>query len=97
MLASLARTLAGRPFELLTVSQDESWEPVRALVAERAPGLPVALDPDRRVSGAYGTEKLPEAYVIGRRGRVLARFVNVQPWASPELTGWFEGVLTSGL
>jgi len=96
-LESLARTLAGRPFELVAVSQDESWDPVRELLAGRRPAYTVALDGSGRLARGYGTEKFPEAYVIGRRGRVLARFVNVQPWASAELLGWFERVLASGL
>ena len=96
-LEALNRQLSGRPVELVTVSQDEGWEPVRALFGARSPGLRVALDPGGSLANGYGTEKLPEAYVIGRRGRLLARFVNVQPWDSADILGWFERVLDLGL
>lgn len=96
-LRSLAGAMAGRPFELVAVSQDEEWDAVRELLGPRPPGYTVALDPGGALALSYGTEKLPEAYVVGRDGRVVARFVNVQPWGSADMLGWLEQVVASGL
>ncbi len=99
-MAALARQLGGRGFRMVAVSQDEDWQTLRGFF-QRAGGVPagltVALDPGGRLARLYGTEKLPETYVIGRRGSVLARFINAQPWEAPEMVAWFERALASGL
>ena len=100
-MADLARRMAeeGRPFRMVAVSQDEGWQALREFFGAAGPpaGITVALDPPGRLSRMYGTEKLPETYVIGRKGRVLARWVNVRPWSSPQMVEWFERALASGL
>lgn len=99
-MAALAGRLAGRGFRMVAVSQDNDWQTLQAFF-DRAGGVPagltIALDPGGRLASMYGTEKLPETYVIGRSGRVLARWVNAQPWRSPEMSAWFDRALSSGL
>jgi thiol-disulfide isomerase/thioredoxin len=97
-MAALAKRMAGRGFRMVAVSQDESWAELEAFFgpAGSPPGLTIALDPGGRLAHMYGTEKLPETYVIGRKGAVLARWVNAQPWSAPEMISWFERALASG-
>lgn len=98
-MRELADRLKGRPFRMVAVSQDEGWSALQGFFGPRGapPGVTVALDPGGRLARLYGTEKLPETYVVGRKGAVLARWVNAQPWASAELVTWFERALASGL
>jgi thiol-disulfide isomerase/thioredoxin len=99
-MAALSKRLAGRGFHMVAVSQDNDWQTLQSFFARSGgvpPGLTVALDPGGRLASMYGTEKLPETYVIGRTGRVLARWVNAQPWKAPEMFAWFDRALASGL
>jgi peroxiredoxin len=96
-MAELAERLKGRPFEMVAVSQDEDWDALSTFFKGRHPSMRVALDPTGGLAHRYGTEKLPETYVIGRSGQILSRFVNAQPWSDPRFIGWFESVLASGL
>ena len=40
----------------------------------------------------YGTEKLPETYVVDKNGQLRLRFVNKQPWTDPRIHRYLEGL-----
>jgi thiol-disulfide isomerase/thioredoxin len=42
-------------------------------------------DSSGRIPKMYGTIKIPETYVIDRRGILRRKFVSAQNWASPEI------------
>jgi len=48
-------------------------------------------DPGADISADYGTFKYPETYVISRDGKVLEKFINEQPWMSPEIVARVRG------
>jgi len=48
-------------------------------------------DPGADISADYGTFKYPETYVISRDGKVLEKFINEQPWMSPEIVARLRG------
>lgn len=88
----LARRLGPRGLRVVHVSLDEEWGPVRAVLRE-APYEHVLLDPEGALAHRFGTEKLPETYLMDRRGRVLLRMVATQPWEGPELRALVEDAL----
>jgi peroxiredoxin len=56
--------------------------------------MTVLHDPQGQSSQQYGTELLPETYIIDREGRVVARFVNAYDWSRPEVRQLIEFLLS---
>lgn len=91
-LEALAVKLKDRPFSLIALSGDDSWTPVDQLFANSQVTMKVFRDPNLKQKQhlQYGTEKLPETYVIDKQGRLRLRFINVQPWQDDELVSYLE-------
>lgn len=84
------------PFEILAVSADNSWADLEAFFQGQPTRLSVGLDERNHWSGVYGTEKLPETYVVDRDGQLRLRFINIQPWADERIHRYLEWLATSG-
>lgn len=96
-LEKLAGLMRHVPFEILAVSSDESWAEIEAFFGEQGTAMLVGLDPAKDLIAArYGTEKLPETYVVDRNGQLRLRFVNVQPWTDPRIHRYLEWLATQG-
>lgn len=83
-----------RPFTLLAVSVDESWEAVRRFFAGGTQ-LTVLLDPDKGTPPRYGTEKFPETFIIDREGNIRYYVVSSRDWAAPEVRACLELLMRS--
>jgi len=42
-------------------------------------------DPSLRVAEMYGTEKIPENYIVGRDFKLIKKFSSIERWDSPEM------------
>ncbi len=60
----------GGAAELVTVVFSDSAANVRAFFAEQGGQWPVVLDPENRISVAYGVPKVPETFIIDDNGVV---------------------------
>jgi len=84
-LAKAQRQLAPYGVKVLAVSLDEDHSnAVEALARAGKHDITLAFDDGGELAAEYGTEKLPETYVI-KDGRLYARFVSAQPWDSPPM------------
>lgn len=96
-LNRLAGRLAGRPFQIIGISEDgESgggWETIDRYRARFPIEFLVLLDPDGRVADAYGTEAIPESYLIDPEGRLVRKVRGVVEWDSPEIVALIESLL----
>ena len=94
----LVRTYDGRGLVMLAVSVDPEAEDAQAFMTEfmrgRQSGMTVLHDPSSEAAASYGTELLPETYLIDRSGRIVARFVNAYDWSRPEVTRLIEHLLS---
>lgn len=79
-------------FVLLAVSEDKGWQEVREFFRRGTP-LTVLMDESWRVAHAWGTEKLPETYVLDKRGNVRLYVVNKRDWGSPQAATCVESLL----
>ncbi|MEE2758260.1 MAG: TlpA disulfide reductase family protein [Myxococcota bacterium] len=94
-LEKLADKMKHVPFEILAVSSDESWADVQRFFAGKRTKMLVGLDPNKQsIATSYGTEKLPETYVVDRDGNLRLRFVNVQPWTDSRIHRYLEWLAT---
>lgn len=87
----LARDYTGRKdFALVMVAVQDSKGKVRELLG---PGADMVLfDPNWEVANRYGTDKLPETYLVVR-GEVVEKFVGQTDWDSPQLRAKLDGYL----
>ena len=95
-LEALARRMKGRPFELVAVSVDKTWDEIRTFFAGHGDGktaLTVLLDEKGETPHRYGTEKFPESFLLDRDGKVVHRFVNKRDWSSEAAIACVESLL----
>ncbi len=69
-------------FELLAISVDEGSTEVEEFRDRLELGFPILLDPAREVAGAFQTFRFPESFLIGRDGRIAARYIGPKDWDS---------------
>ncbi len=100
----LSRKYEGRDLVMVAISQDDSMEAIGAFLQKRdQEGKPIfprgevtmqiLLDTSGTVSRTYGTQKLPETYIINRKGQIVARFVNKDDWDREEVDRFIERLL----
>jgi peroxiredoxin len=93
----LVRQYQDQGLEMLAISLDPQREDIDTFMGEFLPGqrsaMTVLWDPSGESSRAYGTELIPETYIIDRQGKVVARFVNEYDWTRPEVKQLIEALL----
>jgi peroxiredoxin len=83
-LERLYRSLPGKDFLMLAVSEDEGGAgAVASFIRQNSLNFPVLLDPESEVARLYGTYKLPETYIVDRKGVVRYKAIGPQDWTNP--------------
>jgi peroxiredoxin len=83
-LDKLYRSLAGKDFMMLAVSEDEGGAgAVASFLQQNRLNLPVLLDNNGDVARLYGTYKLPETYIVDRQGVVRYKAIGPRDWTDP--------------
>ena len=95
-LERLAESLKLSEFKIFAVSSDESWDDINGFFKGTATHMHVGLDVDQTVAERYGTEKLPETYVVDTRGQLRLRFINAQPWSDDRIQRYLEWLAREG-
>jgi peroxiredoxin len=70
---------------IVAISQDQDAAAYRSFLTEYHVDLLTLRDPSMRIQHLYGTQKIPESYVIDRDGILRRKFVSAQDWTSPEI------------
>ncbi|HEV2855390.1 MAG TPA: TlpA disulfide reductase family protein [Thermoanaerobaculia bacterium] len=90
-LQRLSRDFSSRHgFKVLMVAVNDSNEKVRTFLGSGAEG--VLFDPRWEVANRYGTDKLPETYLVVN-GKVVRKFVGMTDWDDPSLRRELESRL----
>jgi thiol-disulfide isomerase/thioredoxin len=90
-LQRLSSDFAGHhDFKVLMVAVADSNEKVRSFMGQGADQ--VLFDPEKEVSKRYGTDKLPETYLVVN-GEVIRKFVGMTDWDDPGLRREIESKL----
>lgn len=94
----LAREYQDRGMEMVAVSLDPERANARRFLSRFLSGqrsaMTVLWDPESEVSTQYGTERIPETYIIDRQGEIVARFVNAYDWSRPEVKKLVESLMS---
>lgn len=80
-------------FQLVAISLDDSMEDVAKFRQTVPFAFPVFLDENQTTSLEFGTFRLPETYLIGKDGKIAAKFVGPQEWDSPEVIAQIKKML----
>lgn len=93
----LVRQYQERGLVMVAISFDPEAQASQDFMAQFLPGqrsaMEVLHDPQASVGQQYGTELIPETYIIDRRGQIIARFVNAYDWTRPEVKALIEELL----
>ncbi len=84
-MLSLARGQSQDEFIMLAVTQDDDHDALISFLREAgmtSNDVLILQDPGGELTRAYGTQLLPETYVIDRAGTVVARFMGPRDWSS---------------
>jgi thiol-disulfide isomerase/thioredoxin len=96
-MENLARKYQDRDLVMVAISQDTDPEQMRGFLNRFMPDgrytMQIPLDPEGKISRAYGTQLLPETYIIDRQGQIVARFVNKYDWERDEVDRFIERLL----
>ena len=96
-MQKLYTTLAGRDFEMLAVSSDQSKrEVIERFVTANQLTFPVLLDPDLQVADRYRVTGYPEKFVIDRNGTVVAHEIGPRHWDAPDSVAAFRKLIERG-
>lgn len=98
-MESLVRQYANQGMVMVAISHDPKIEDMHGFMQQFLPGERSAMtllwDPEVSTAPRYGTELIPETYIIDRDGRIIARFVNAYDWTRPEVKQLIESLLRS--
>ncbi|MBI1848292.1 MAG: TlpA family protein disulfide reductase [Candidatus Rokubacteria bacterium] len=73
---------AYRDLQIVAIDIQERPETVVSWTATHQVTLPVLLDPDGRVTKAYGVSATPTVFVLDRTGRLVGKALGTKPWTS---------------
>ncbi len=82
---------------VVAVSEDETREDMRAFM--RAMGLPkpgfeMLFDNAKSNMQAYGVEKIPETFLVGRDGKLIRKVLGIENWANEDAVSYFKMLTT---
>jgi thiol-disulfide isomerase/thioredoxin len=75
---------------VVAVSMDQDPNIYHRFLVQHHVDVLTIRDQDRRIFALYGTEQIPETYIIDRQGMLRRKFVSAQNWTSPEITGYLS-------
>lgn len=96
-MEKLVRQYRDRGLVMIAVSLDVEQQDIHKFMDEFLPNqqsqMTVLWDAGSQSSAAFGTELIPETYIIDRDGRMVARFVSEYDWTRPEVKQMIEALL----
>lgn len=98
-MEALVRQYQSQGLVMVAISHDPEQVDMNNFMQTFLPGerssMTVLWDPETLTAQRYGTELIPETYLIDREGRIVARFVNAYDWTRPEVKQLIESLLRS--
>lgn len=89
-MQQLQRRMVNKPFEMLALSVDDSWESVNRFMKENGFTVPVYADFDKRISTLYGTHMWPETYIVDKKGKIAYKVIGAKDWTSSEVLKFLD-------
>ena len=90
----LQERIAGRGGVIVGVSIDDDPDAYVKFLKDFSVPFPTGREPTRKLMHEYGTEMIPETYIIDRRGKLARKVIGPQQWDSPEMLAYFDALLS---
>ncbi len=87
-LLALQREMPG--IAVVAVSTDQDDGVYRRFLERHHVTLLTVRDEEGRVNALYGTQLIPETYIIDRQGVIRRKFISAQDWTGPEITDYLK-------
>jgi len=75
---------------IVAISSDEDESAYRQFLLANHVDFLTVRDASFRIPKEYGTVKIPETYVIDKKGVLRRKFVSAQNWTSPEIVDYLS-------
>lgn len=93
-LGRLQTRFEGQKFKVLAVSVDEDgWPAVDRFLKKYPVNLTILLDVRGDIAARYGTNRLPESFLIDQKGTVVKKYLGPRDWTDPKIVSEIEGYL----
>jgi len=93
-LIALQREIAPKGGMVLGISVDDDAQAYAQFVQANGIDFPTFRDPTKKIPESYGTSMYPDTYIIDRQGKIARKLVGAQDWTSPEMTAYFNTLLS---
>ena|GEM_PF-320680 len=78
---------------VFAVSEDEAREDMQAFMKAMGlpkPGFEIVWDEKKENMKAWGVEKVPETFLVGRDGKLIRKVLGIENWANDDAVGYFK-------
>lgn len=89
----LQQRIASRGATILGVSIDEDPEAYAKFLKDFGVPFPTGREPTRKLMHDYGTQMIPETYIIDRHGKLARKVIGPQQWDSADMLAYFDSLL----
>jgi peroxiredoxin len=95
-IQSLYKSFKGNTdFVVLAVSQDTDGSSVQPFVEHNRLQFTVLLDPRNKIGELYDVNGIPETFIIGRDGRIVAHHVGPYDWSNADIREALQELIKS--
>lgn len=84
-LVALQRRFKDKGVTVVGISWDEDSDAYHQFLKQHNIDFMTVRDAEQKSSKLYGTLKIPETYIIDRKGIVRRKFVSAVDWSQPEI------------
>ena len=81
---------------IIAVSADKTKEDIQTFLkafSVKSPYMRVVWDKDQDLAREFGTEILPESYIINKKGKLIRKIVGVDEWFTPSAKIFFKALI----
>lgn len=78
---------------VFAVSEDDNREDIQVFMKAMGlpkPGFEIVWDENKENMKAWGVEKVPETFLVGRDGKLIRKVLGIENWANDDAVGYFK-------
>jgi len=84
-LVAMQERLKSQGVVVVAISADEDEDAYHRFIKQYGVNFITIREPDERTQHLYGTEAIPETYIVDRNGILRRRLINAVDWQFPEI------------
>lgn len=78
---------------LVAISEDEDKRDIENFLkafGDDKVSVRILRDPDKKISGLFGVQKLPESFLFGRDSKLIRKIVGIEDWYNENSLSYFD-------